>query len=186
MRPGPPSRRDPCKQRPLLGPGRGGHLPLTRSSHIPFHDPAPQGSGAAGRAAAGCPAHDCGRSLSWTHRARGPRSGAQDPPKETAPATQDVSAGIGGAQIAMGQGVPRLVHSLGLQGSHGLGPGGTDSDDSHQQNPDACRTLRKAQMSACHCQGQEEVVIHKTPVHAKFRGAVSSRPCPKKFVAPFR
>jgi hypothetical protein len=76
-----PSGRDPCKQRPLLGPGWGGYLPLTRSSHIPFHDPAPQGSGAAGRAAARCPTRGRGRTLSWTHRARGPRSGAQDLPE---------------------------------------------------------------------------------------------------------
>ncbi len=64
---------------------------------------------------------------------------------------------------------------------HGQGSGGTDSDDSQQQSPVACRTRMKAQMS-----GQEEVVIHKTPVHAKLRRAESSRPGPNKLVAPFR
>ena len=62
-----------------------------------FSDPTPQGSGASGRAAQGYPTHGRGRSLSWTHRARGPD--------------------------CEGHGVPGLVHSLGHQGSCGPGPG---------------------------------------------------------------
>ncbi len=44
-------------------------------------------------------------------------------------------------------------------------PGGMDSYELHQQNPDDCETRRKPR-----CQGPVEVVIRKTPVHAKSRG----------------
>jgi hypothetical protein len=64
--------------------------------------------------------------------------------KETA--TQTVRADIGGP-ITMGHGVSGLVHSLGLQGNLRALPGGMDSDDLHQQNPDVSETRRKAQMS---------------------------------------
>ncbi len=76
---GPPSGRDPCRQRPLLGPGRGRYSPSARSYYIPFHDPAPQGSCAAGRAATGCPTSRRERTLfldlpASTARVRAPRT----------------------------------------------------------------------------------------------------------------
>ena len=99
---------DPLKQRPLLGPITGQCLPLTRSFPLSFFDLPPQGSGAGRRAALGRPTHGRGRNLSWTHRARAPRSGAQDPPKETA--ARAARAGTGRSLVRPGHCVLRLMH----------------------------------------------------------------------------
>jgi hypothetical protein len=52
-----------------------------------------------------------GGTISWTHRARAPRSGAQDPPKETA--ARVVRAGTGRSSVRPGHGVPRSMHGSG-------------------------------------------------------------------------
>ncbi len=103
---GPPNGRDQCKQRPLLGPGRGGHLPLTLSSHIPFHEPAPQGSSAAGRAATG-PTRGRGRTLFFT---QGPRLAFGRPRSHERDCESGRPSRHRWAQIEMGHGGPGLVH----------------------------------------------------------------------------
>ncbi len=138
-------------------------MSLTRSFSHSFSNPPPQGSGAGERAALGLPTHGRGRNLSRTHRARAPRSGAQDRPKETA--AQAVRAGTGGE--------PRMPRDTVFRTSStawvfrevtGPGPGGRDSDDSLRQNPAACWTRMEDPYFRA-----SEVAIRKTPGHGTVR-----------------
>jgi hypothetical protein len=83
--PGPGARRAVPRTpgpRPLLGSSQGGHLLLSRSSYIPLSTPLRKAAAPQREERPRGPTHRrrSRESFSWTHRARGPRSGARDPP----------------------------------------------------------------------------------------------------------
>ncbi len=146
-------------------------MPLTRSFPHPFSNLPPQGSGAGRTAALGRPTNGRGRNLSWTHRARAPRSGAQDPPKETA--ARAVRAGTSGSSVCPGHRFRASCTARVFWEITGPGPGETDSDFSLRQNPAALWT----RMEDPHVKAGE-VVIRKTPGHSTIRRGrfIKSRP----------
>ena len=109
------SNRDPCWDRSWL-------LLATDSdsTHIPFPTSLRKAAAQGEERNWAVQPTAAGGITSWTHRARAPRSGAQDPPKETA--ARVVRAGTGRSSVRPGHGVPRSMHGSGLLGNHGPRP----------------------------------------------------------------
>jgi hypothetical protein len=114
------------------------------------------------KSGSGASTHGRGRNLSWTHRARAPRSGAQDPPKETA--ARDVRAGTGRSPVCPGHRFRASCTARVFWEITGPGPGATDSNVPLRQNTAACWT----RMQDPHVRAGE-VVIRKTPGHGTIR-----------------
>jgi hypothetical protein len=172
---------------------RRGYLPLTRSSHIPFHDPAPQGSGAAGRETAGYR----GEPNPWSREdpflgptsLDGPRSGAKEPPKETARRSAE-PAPVGPDELgAWGPGGARpALRSLGTSAAKDNSLVVTNSLEprvgarrkewtrmgQHQPNRNASNKFQDR--DEARRSGPAGTVSHKTSACANHAGARSIRP----------
>jgi len=139
------SDRDPCRDRSWLM-----HATDSDCTHIPFPTSLRKAAAQGEERYWAVQPTAAGGTTSWTHRARAPRSGAQDPRCSALHA--------------------RLGSSLGITGP---GPGETDSDVSLRQNPVTCWT----RMEDPHVKAGE-VVSRKTPSHGTIRRGrfIKSRP----------
>ena len=97
------SDRDPCRDRSWLS-----FATDSDCTHIPFPTSLRKAAAQGEERNWAVQPTTAGGITSWTHRARAPRSGAQDPPKETA--ARAARAGTGRSLVRPGHCVLRLMH----------------------------------------------------------------------------